>query len=42
MYLLSATSSQIAVKRKTKATKVAISFFNIIYLFSPKSKCIAG
>ena len=37
MHLLSATSSQIAVKRKTKATKVAI-----IYLFSPKSKCIAG
>lgn len=27
MHLLSATSSQIAVKRKTKATKVAIIYF---------------
>lgn len=43
MYLHSATSSQIAVKRKTKATKVANFFFsNLIYLFPPKSKCIAG
>lgn len=42
MHLLSVTSSQIAVKRKTKSAKALISFFNIIYLFYPKSKCIAG
>ena len=42
MHLHSATSSQIAVKRETKSPKRLIYFFNIIYLFSPKSKCIAG
>ena len=42
MHLHSATSSQIAVKRKTKALRGWFIFFNIIYLFSPKSKCIAG
>ena len=42
MHLRSATSSQIAVKRKTKALRGKFLFFNIIYLFSPKSKCIAG
>ena len=42
MHLLSATSSQIAVKRKTKALRGLIYFFTIIYFFPPKSKCIAG
>ena len=42
MHLHSATSCQISVKRKTKAAKAAIIFFNIIHLFPPKSKYIAG
>ena len=37
MHLHSATSGQIAVKRKTKALRA-----NLIYLFFTKSKCIAG